>query len=124
MEMAMNGIPVIVAGKTHYRAKGFTIDPENWDGYFKRIGEVLSYPESWKLDQKNLDLAWRYAYRFFFDYPLPFPWRLINFWEELTSHPLDQVLSENGKSMYSEAFQCLSGQPRQWNHAARNKFDE
>jgi hypothetical protein len=123
MEMAMNGIPVIVAGKTHYRAKGFTIDPENWDDYFRKIGEVLSYPDGWKPDQKELDLAWQYAYRFFFEYPLPFPWRLINFWEELASHPLEKVLSENGKSMYAEAFRCLSGQLRQWNHVAIPETD-
>ena len=27
LEMAMRGIPVIVAGQTHYRGKGFTTDP-------------------------------------------------------------------------------------------------
>lgn len=123
MEMAMNGLPVIVTGKTHYRAKGFTIDPKDWDDYFQRINEVLSYPEGWTLDQNELDLAWHYAYRFFFDYPLPFPWRLINFWQELTSHPLDQVLSEDGKAMYAEAFRCLTGQPRQWDQSRIPEVD-
>ncbi len=27
MEMAMKGLPVIVAGQTHYRGRGFTYDP-------------------------------------------------------------------------------------------------
>ena len=30
MEMAMAGLPVIVAGKTHYAGKGFTIDSPTW----------------------------------------------------------------------------------------------
>jgi hypothetical protein len=115
MEMAMGGVPVIVAGKTHYRGKGFTLDPQNWDEYYSLIDDVLSRPASWRQDQEKLDLAWRYAYRFFFDYPLPFPWRLINFWEELADHPLEQVLSKTGQALYSQAFHCLAGQPRQWN---------
>jgi lipid A disaccharide synthetase len=28
LEIAMSGVPVIVAGETHYRNKGFTLDPE------------------------------------------------------------------------------------------------
>ena len=35
MEMAMNGLPVIVTGQTHYRGRGFTFDPESWVTYFK-----------------------------------------------------------------------------------------
>src|SRR5688572_7791836 len=31
METAMNGIPVICCGQTHYRGRGFTIDPDTWD---------------------------------------------------------------------------------------------
>jgi capsule polysaccharide export protein KpsC/LpsZ len=27
MEMAMRGVPVILAGQTHYRGRGFTHDP-------------------------------------------------------------------------------------------------
>jgi lipid A disaccharide synthetase len=29
MEMAMSGLPVIVAGQTHYRGKGFTLDADS-----------------------------------------------------------------------------------------------
>ena len=32
MEMAMSGVPAIVSGATHYRGKGFTLDPENLAG--------------------------------------------------------------------------------------------
>ena len=33
MEMAMSGVPVIAAGQTHYRGKGFTLDPASWQEY-------------------------------------------------------------------------------------------
>ena len=32
MEMALKGIPVVVAGKTHYRDRGFTYDPNSLGG--------------------------------------------------------------------------------------------
>ncbi|MFN3492256.1 MAG: hypothetical protein ACK40V_08565, partial [Anaerolineales bacterium] len=31
LETAMNGRPVISCGKTHYRARGFTLDPNSWN---------------------------------------------------------------------------------------------
>ncbi len=36
MEMSMSGIPVMVCGETHYRERGFTLDPS-------RLGRVLRY---------------------------------------------------------------------------------
>ena len=45
MEMAMSGVPVIVVGNTHYRGKGFTLDPETWEEYFELLTKVLADPE-------------------------------------------------------------------------------
>ncbi len=42
VETAMNGIPVISCGETHYRGRGFTIDPNSWDEYFSALEKVLS----------------------------------------------------------------------------------
>jgi hypothetical protein len=113
MEMAMSGLPVIVAGQTHYRAKGFTIDPHSWDEYFECIEKVLSDPATWKPDPAKVERVWNYAYRFFFDYPLPFPWHL-HFWEELPDQPLEKVLSPEGQAVFGEAFRCLAGEPRKY----------
>jgi hypothetical protein len=41
MEMAMSGVPVIVVGNTHYRNKGFTLDPESWQSYFELLTKIL-----------------------------------------------------------------------------------
>jgi hypothetical protein len=35
------------------------------------------------MNEKQIEFAWNYAYRFFFEYPRPFPWRLMNFWDDL-----------------------------------------
>ena len=69
MEMAMSGVPVIVIGKTHYRDKGFTLDPNSWEAFFELLNGFISEPGSHQLSKQEIDLAWEYAYRFFFEYP-------------------------------------------------------
>ncbi len=114
MEMAMLGLRVIAAGQTHYRGKGFTLDPATWEEYFGTLERALNNREGRTIPGEAGEKAWRYAYRFFFDYPLPFPWHLLKFWEELPAHPLEQVLSEEGQEVYGEAFRCLAGEERRW----------
>ena len=114
MEMAMSGVPTIVAGQTHYRGKGFTLDPENWEDYFELLNQVLHDPQGARLARPQVDLAWQYAYRFFFDYPLPFPWHMLYFNDELSEWSLDKVLSPDGQALFGEAFRALAGYPRQW----------
>ena len=96
VETAMNGIPVISCGDTHYRDRGFTIDPNSWDEYFSTLKGVLSDLPAHRLTEEQTAKAWNYAYRFFFEYPRPFPWRLMNFWDDLDVWPVEKVLSEEG----------------------------
>ena len=114
MEMAMSGVPVIISGSTHYRGKGFTLDPESWDSFYQTIENVLANPQLFILSKEQIELAWEYAFRFFFNYPLPFPWHLVRFWDELPENPLTYVLSPEGQEKYGEAFRCLAGEPRHW----------
>ena len=94
VETAMNGIPVIFCGHTHYRGRGFTIDPNTWDDYFATLEKVLADLPAHRLNEEQMAQAWNYAYRFFFEYPRPFPWRLMNFWDDLEVWPVRNVLSE------------------------------
>ncbi len=112
MEMAMNGIPVIVCGETHYRGRGFTLDPLTWDEYYAMLEAAIAKPEH--LSQKQIEIAWEYAYRFFFEYPLPFPWRLMHFWRDVDIWPLSRVLSEEGRAEYKKTFDYLAGEPIKW----------
>ena len=114
MEMAMNGIPVIVVGNTHYRNKGFTLDPESWEDYFDLLTDILANPGQFRLSQEQVEQAWNYAYRFFFDYPHPFPWHLLHIWKDLEAWPLSRLLSDEGVSLYHKTFSYLVGEPVIW----------
>jgi hypothetical protein len=114
MEMAMSGVPVIVAGQTHYRGKGFTLDPDNWDNYLQMLNQTLSNPEDFVLDREQVEQAWNYAYRFFFEYPCPYPWHLLYFWEEQEEWSMERVLSNEGQEAFGETFRYLLGEPINW----------
>ena len=114
MEMAMRSVPVILAGQTHYRGRGFTFDPISWDEYFATADRLLSNLPAHRLTQEQVETAWNYAYRFFFDFPLPFPWRLMHFWKDLEEWPVGRVLSEAGRAEFGTTFDYLAGQPVTW----------
>ncbi len=114
MEMAMHGIPVLVAGLTHYRGRGFTIDPVSWDDYFRQLEKILKSPEKYRLNQAKIDLAWQYAYYFFFGFPRPFPWHLVRVWDDYRERPLLQVLSPEGLEKYGSTFDYLVNVPLDW----------
>ena len=114
VETAMNGIPVISCGQTHYRDRGFTIDPNTWDEYFSTLEKVLSDLPAYRLTEEQTTKAWNYAYRFFFEYPRPFPWRLMNFWDDLEEWPLNKVLSDEGMAQFGDTFKFLVGEPFTW----------
>ncbi|HEY9527382.1 MAG TPA: hypothetical protein VIR02_09885 [Anaerolineales bacterium] len=114
VETAMNGIPVISCGDTHYRGRGFTIDPNSWEEYFAALERVLADLRAHRLTEEQVSKAWNYAYRFFFEYPRPFPWRLMNFWDDLEIWPVEKVLSEAGLTQFEDTFQFLVGEPFTW----------
>lgn len=122
LEMALKGLPVIVAGQTHYRDRGFTYDPASWVEYFKMLGMILDKPSQFKLAKDKIQLAWKYAYHFFYTFPLPFPWH-IKVWQDYESHKLSQVFSKEGKKKYGNTFRYLVGEPLDWtkmNHNGRH----
>ncbi len=114
LETAMNGRPVISCGQTHYRGRGITIDPNTWDEYYATLEKVLSDIPAHQMDEKQVEFAWNYAYRFFFEYPRPFPWRLMNFWDDLEVWPLEKVLSTEGMAQFKDTFEFLVGEPFTW----------
>jgi hypothetical protein len=114
MEMAMSGVPALIGGKTHYRSKGFTLDPTSWDNYHALLESTLANPRQYRLTREQVEQAWNYAYRFFFNYPCPFPWHMLNFWNELESWSLERVLSSEGQAVFGDTFQKLAGDVRHW----------
>ncbi len=114
LETAMNGRPVISCGDTHYRARGFTLDPNTWDEYYATLEKVLADIPAHQLNEKQTEFTWNYAYRFFFEYPRPFPWRLMNFWDDLEVWPLEKVLSKEGLAQFKDTFDFLVNEPFTW----------
>jgi hypothetical protein len=114
LETAMNGRPVISCGQTHYRGRGITIDPNTWDEYYAVLENILGDIPAYQLTEKQTEFAWNYAYRFFFEYPRPFPWRLMNFWDDLEVWPLEKVLSDEGMAQFKDTFDFLVNEPFTW----------
>ena len=112
LEMAMAGVPVVVAGETHYRGKGFTSDPNSTEEYLDAVDRLLAARGEAQLGEKRRELAARYAYRFFFEYPFPFPWHLIGFWDDLEEHPVEAIVQR--PEAYRSTMLALIGEPIDW----------
>ncbi len=111
LEMAMSGLPVVVAGKTHYRDRGFTLDPNSWDEYFALLDKLTAAPEALRPTEEQVKLAWKYAYHFFFDYPQPFPWHLVYLQEDARRWPLEKALDE---PEFAPTFAAFAGGALPW----------
>jgi len=114
MEMAMSGLPVIVTGKTHYAEKGFTLDPSSWSDYEAMLNKVLADPKAARLSDAQVEQAWLYAYLFFFEFSLPFPWHILWLKDDFKQRPISYVLSEEGQQKYGDTFAYLVGEPLDW----------
>jgi hypothetical protein len=67
-----------------------------------------------RLSSEQVEIAWNYAYRFFFEFPLDFPWRLMHFWKDVDVWPLSRVLSDEGQHHFGRTFGYLAGEPLAW----------
>lgn len=114
LEMAMSGVPAVVVGHTHYRDKGFTLDPQTWQGYFALLDDAVRDPVKYRLGKDQVDRAWEYAYRFFFEYPQPFPWHLVHLWDDVEDWPVGRVLGSQGIQKFGRTFAYLTGEPVDW----------
>jgi hypothetical protein len=114
LELSMHGVPVIVAGETHYRGKGFTDDPNSWEEYVRFLEARLKEKTGTSIPEEAVKRAWRYAYRYFFDYPFVFPWHLISFWQDLSDRPFEEVVQQENLKDYQVALDALVGRPINW----------
>jgi len=105
-------------GQTHYRGKGFSLDPDSWQAYFELLDQLLAQPERYRLSGEQVRSAWEYAYRFFFEYPHPFPWHLVHMWEDIKEWSMKKVLSSEGQNNFGKTFRYLSGEQIDWTSIA------
>jgi hypothetical protein len=66
LEAAVRGVPVAVAGRTHYRGRGFTTDIVT----HADLETVIADPPA--MSSEQVELARRYAFAFFFRLMIPF----------------------------------------------------
>jgi hypothetical protein len=69
LEMAMDGMPVVVAAEVHYSGKGFTLDAVDPGDYARLVAAALESSR----EPGVRTLARRYAYALFFRYFHRFP---------------------------------------------------
>ena len=114
MEMAMSGLAVIVTGKTHYAGKGFTLDPQTWQEYEHLLDRISQNPAAARLTPEQLEKAWLYAYLFFFEFSLPFPWHILWLHDDFKNRPMHYVLSDEGQNKYGQTFGYLAAERLDW----------
>src|SRR3972149_9798955 len=68
VELSSMGIPIIVAGEAWIRNKGFAIDVDNPESYFKLLDKL---PFKRRMSPEDSLKAKKYAYHFFFRRMIP-----------------------------------------------------
>ena len=66
LEIASHGIPVVVAGITHYAGRGFTADATTPADYWSSLAALVAAPPAEADRERTRELARRYAHLFFF----------------------------------------------------------
>ncbi len=113
MEMVLQGVPVVVAGRAFYRGKGFTLDPDTWDAYWDLLRGLLTHPQAFAPTPEQQELAWRFAYAFFYRFPRPYPWNLIVL-PQLMEHPERHPARVLRNPLYFPTWDQLVGEPLPW----------
>jgi hypothetical protein len=66
LELAAQGVPVVLAAQTHFRGRGFTLDLDDAASYWRAVDELIHVPPSVDTRAMTRELARRYAVLFFF----------------------------------------------------------
>jgi hypothetical protein len=69
LEMALDGVPTVVAADVHYRGNGFTFDPDSPEAYY----ELLRSVDELKMTEEMLARARRYAHLLWVRKHIDFP---------------------------------------------------
>jgi hypothetical protein len=108
LEMAARGIPVVVAGKVHYSAKGFTTDPVSTREYFAALQEKTAALRP--MTHREIELALCYADVYFNELPKPFPWwRAGDIAADVASWPMERILNEECPKLFVKTLDYLGG---------------
>ncbi|OQX62942.1 MAG: hypothetical protein B5M51_05620, partial [Anaerolinea sp. 4484_236] len=80
----------------------------------KTLEKVIASPKDYAPSRADVEFAWTYAYRFFFEYPQPYPWHVQHFWEDEEKWSIEKVMSEEGLKKFKKTFGYLAGEKMEW----------
>lgn len=92
LEMACQGIPTIVSARVHYERKGFTVEPATPAEYFAAVEEAMRAPGR-RLTPRQVELAKCYFDVYMERWPRRFPWRLLEFRDDLRAAPMARLMA-------------------------------
>lgn len=98
LEIAIRGVPLIVAGETLSRGKGFSYDVETKEQYFKLLDGILDLPRN---SPEMITRARKFAYHLFFRRMIDFP-----LFEIIDKNP---ITSYNAKLKFQHLGELLPG---------------
>jgi hypothetical protein len=107
LEMAACGIPVIMAGATHYSGKGFTTDPPNREEYFAALERATRTPA--RLPRRQQELARCYIYVYTHTVAKPFPWQVCTLPEDLAKWPVRRIVAGDCPAGFLRTVEELAG---------------
>lgn len=96
LEAAYNGVPVIVAGDTHYRDLGLTVDVESQRAYRELLADV----DSLEPDAARTTAARRYAHFLFVKEHVPFEFCHRERSTDQTLKPVDSADTDRGSEPF------------------------
>ncbi len=70
LEIALRGVPVIIAGESMHRGKGISYDVESVEQYFDMLDHIADLPKN---SPQMLSRARKYGYHFYFRRQIDFP---------------------------------------------------
>lgn len=102
LELALSGKPVVVASDTHYRGKGFTLEPATISEY----AQLLQQIETQRISDKQISLARKYAYLSFIRYQFKFPFITMGPFKRIHCNVsnLSEILTDN---QFKHLLNCL-----------------
>ena len=78
------------------------------------LEQVSHNPTSERLTPEQVEKTWLYAYLFFFEFSLPFPWHILWLSDDFSNRPMSYVLSDEGQQEYGQTFAYLAGEKLDW----------
>jgi hypothetical protein len=108
LEMALDGLPIVTAGRVHYAGHGFTMDPNSPEEYRKTLASLTESPEL-KRDARRAELAICYFDLFMNKLFRPMPWRRTHLEEDIVRRPIAHLSSDRCEPEFAMIYDFLMG---------------